>query len=489
SDPVICLPAPPQGKRGTMEESEEIQCLKKYWGHDRFRPFQLEVIQASLSGKDVFVLMSTGSGKSICYQLPAVLRRPQGRGPVTVVVSPLISLMEDQVLSLKNNGISACSVGGGSSMDMERRAERGEFSVVFVTPEKINCWDHGLQAMRDNVGLALFAIDESHCVSEWGHDFRPSYMDLRRLREKYPEVPMMALTATATPEVEREIIANLGLREPFVAKTSFNRPNLHYTVKVTSTDKQKELTQLLVGLSGSAIVYVMTKKDAELVAGQVSQIVGSRGARAYHAGMAYSQRREVHRAFLRDETQVVVATLAFGMGIDKPDVRLVVHYGMPKTLESYYQQTGRAGRDGLPASCNDLLAEMEKYATACGCRRKTLLAYFGESYGETSCEGCDYCDYTVAASNADSGSSSAKDVELYTDPARLILQAVSDSGQRFGLLVPLSLLMGTKKGLDKVYNAQKKASFGQGKGGNQTESFWKALFHQLVERERWGLHG
>ncbi|CAM9708398.1 unnamed protein product, partial [Choristocarpus tenellus] len=243
-------------------------------------------------------------------------RRRHGRGPVTVVVSPLISLMEDQVFSLRSNGIPACFLGSGvSDLGIERKAEGGEFSLVFVTPEKIAYWDHGLQAIRNGPGLALFAVDESHCVAEWGHDFRPSYLELSCLRKKYPEVPIMALTATATPRVEREIIANLGLRDPFVAKTSFNRSNLHYTVKVQGADKQVELRRLLTGLNGSAIVYVMTKKEAEDVASQVSQIVGSRGARGYHGGMSYTDRREVHHAFLRDEIQVVVATLAFGMGI------------------------------------------------------------------------------------------------------------------------------------------------------------------------------
>ncbi|CAM9478460.1 unnamed protein product [Ascophyllum nodosum] len=505
---------------GSYGEDVLRQCLKTYWGHDSFRPYQLEVIDASLSGRDAFVLMATGSGKSICYQLPAVVQRRGPSGSVTVVVSPLVSLMEDQVLSLKNNGISACFVGGSADMRTEAKAMSGHFPLVFITPEKVTIWDHGLRAIERGPGLALFAVDESHCMVEWGHDFRPSYEELRCLRERFPKVPIMALTATATSSVQSKIVSQLGLRDPFVAKTSFNRWNLHYSIKSTTAQSLgRELSSRLEGLEGSAIIYVLTHKEADRLALEVGRIMGSKGgSKAYHGGMSAGARRTVHHAFIRDEIQVVVATLAFGMGIDKPDVRLVIHCGLPKSMEAYYQQTGRAGRDGLPARCvllfsrgdaskqrsimempnsgvrpsaksleigNKLLAEMEKFATSPGCRRRSLLKYFGEDMGTAKCDGCDDCDRAAASTTGFDGgaSNSAKEAELFNEPARLVLQAVHDSGGRFGSGVPISLLLGTKAAKTRVYNAEAKPSFGKGKGRGKNEAFWKALFHHLHERE------
>eukprot|EP00752_Nemacystus_decipiens_P004929 g4486.t1 len=497
------------------------RCLKANWGHEKFRPHQREVIEAAMAGRDTFVLMATGSGKSICYQLPAVMqsRGQNGVGPVTIVVSPLISLMEDQVMSLKNNGISACLVGGSADLRTEEKAMAGEFPLVFVTPEKVSMWNRGLRTMEAGPGLALFAVDESHCVAEWGHDFRPSYLELRSLRDRFPKVPIMALTATATPRVQTEIMSNLRLRSPLVCRTSFNRWNLHYSVKtVNSQSRYDALSSLLKTLDGSAIVYVMTKKEAEQLAVDVRRIVGSKGARAYHGGMSHGDRKAVHHAFVRDEVQVVVATIAFGMGIDKPDVRTVIHCGLPKTVEAYYQQTGRAGRDGLPSKCVLLfsradavrqrsiigtstngtpptpesierattqLAEMEKFATSPGCRRRAVLSHFGEDMGDAKCDGCDVCDRAevVAAASASGVTTSNEDVELFTAPARLVLQAVHDSGGRYGMTVPIGLLMGYKVATDRVFNAASKPSFGKGKQKGKPETFWKALFHQLVERQ------
>ncbi|CAM9610742.1 unnamed protein product, partial [Laminaria digitata] len=263
-------------------------------------------------------------------------------------------------------------------------------------------------------------------------------------------------------------------------------------IKVVNVQsRQGELSTLLRGLEGSAIIYVLTKKEAEQLTIDVSRIVGSRGARTYHGGMPHSERRTVHHGFIRDEIQVVVATVAFGMGIDKPDVRVVIHSGLPKTVEAYYQQTGRAGRDGLPAKSttidrgNKLLAEMESFATGSGCRRRSLLKYFGEDMGDAKCDGCDTCDRAaVAAAASSSGASkSNEDVELFTAPARLVLQAVHDSGERYGFAVPISLLLGTTNAKNRLYNATSKPSFGKGKERGKPEVFWKALFHQLVERD------
>ncbi|CAN0219814.1 unnamed protein product, partial [Scytosiphon promiscuus] len=253
---------------------------------------------------------------------------------------------------------------------------------------------------------------------------------------------------------------------------------------VNSQRRHQALAALLKDLEGSAIIYVITRKDAEDVAADVGRIAGIKGARTYHGGMSAAGRREVHHAFIRDDVQVVIATIAFGMGIDKPDVRVVIHWGLPKTVEAYYQQTGRAGRDGLPAN-SALLAAMEKFATSAGCRRRALLGYFGEDMGDAKCDGCDVCDRAAAAAAASASgvATSNEDVDLFTDPARLVLQAVQDSGGRYGHAVPISLLLGTKACTDRVYNYASKPSYRKGKERGKPEPFWKALFHQLVERE------
>ncbi|CAM9540649.1 unnamed protein product, partial [Phaeothamnion confervicola] len=433
--------------------------------------------------------------------------------PVVVVLIPLISLIDDQVLSMLRSGIQACAIVSATPAVVEAAALRGNYAVIFTTPEKLEYWDHGLRRLHEGPGILMFAIDESHCVSEWGADFRPEYARLGRLRDAYPNVPIMALTATATPQVQQEIKEKLRLRYPFEAKTSFNRPNLHYAVHLRGSNAVLDLGPPLKAAAGSpVIVYVLTRRSADEVAEAVRRVVGPGRGAAYHAGMPAEARKDVHERFLRDELQVVVATVAFGMGIDKPDVRLVVHYGMPKTVESYYQQTGRAGRDGLPARClllfsrqdkitltnimsrstnGQLLAGMEKYATSPLCRRMTLLNYFGEPHAPAACaasSGCDVCDRRAAVATAGGESAGVRVrptaavwAEL-SERARLVLQAMRDSGGRRGITTPVALLLGgNNKKTVAIPGAASRPSFGKGKG--VPESFWKALFYHLHERE------
>ena len=387
--------------------------LKKDFGYDQFRPLQREIINDALAGRDVFVLMPTGGGKSLCFQLPALVR--QG---LTIVVSPLISLMKDQVDALQTSGIPATYLN--STLDRKDAVTRwhglhtGAYRMLYVAPERLMLDDFLERLMNWNV--AQFAIDEAHCISEWGHDFRPEYRELKKLRTHFPNVPMMALTATATERVRADIVKQLKLREPRCYVASFNRPNLTYRI-VPKTAPYDQLLEFIRSRSNdSGIVYCASRKSAESVARNLNED-GIR-AKPYHAGLTSAERAKNQEAFLRDDVGVVTATIAFGMGINKPNVRFVVHYDLPKNLESYYQETGRAGRDGLPSECvllfsaSDVakqlhfidekseseariartqLQQMVHYAETRDCRRVTLLGYFGETYTRPSCEGCDNC--------------------------------------------------------------------------------------------------
>src|SRR5216110_382377 len=403
-----------------------IATLKKSFGYDQFRPLQQEIISDALAGRDVFVLMPTGGGKSLCFQLPALIREG-----LTIVVSPLISLMKDQVDALQTSGIPATYLN--STLDRDeaiarwRRLHQGAYRMLYVAPERLML-ETFLERAR-NWKIAQFAIDEAHCISEWGHDFRPEYRDLKKLREHFPDAPVMALTATATERVRADIVKQLKLRDPRCYVASFNRPNLAYRVVPKTVPYEQLLEFIRSRPNESGIVYCASRKSADSLARNLSE--DGISAKPYHAGLTSAERTKNQEAFLRDDVRVITATIAFGMGINKPNVRFVVHYDLPKNLESYYQETGRAGRDGLPSECvllfsaSDVakqlhfidekseseariaraqLQQMVHYAETRECRRVTLLRYFGEEYTKPSCEGCDNCltpretfDGTIAA--------------------------------------------------------------------------------------------
>ena len=387
--------------------------LKKYFGYEEFRPLQREIIDDALMGCDVFALLPTGGGKSLCFQLPAVLR-----DGVTIVVSPLIALMKDQVDALRASGIAATflnsTLAANEARERFRGLHRNEFRLLYVAPERL-MMEHFLESAL-NWNVAQIAIDEAHCISEWGHDFRPEYRELKKLRTQFPDVPIMALTATATERVRDDIMKQLKLRQPRCYVASFNRPNLTYRVVPKSSAYQQVLDFVRTRPNESGIVYCASRKSTDALAEKLTR--DGIKALPYHAGMESKERTRNQEAFLRDDARVITATIAFGMGINKPNVRYVIHHDLPKNIEGYYQETGRAGRDGLPSECillfsvgdvvkqrrfieekseseqriaHEQLRTMIAYAETRECRRTMLLRYFGEKYSQTFCNGCDNC--------------------------------------------------------------------------------------------------
>jgi ATP-dependent DNA helicase RecQ len=391
-----------------------LHTLKTTFGYDSFRPLQREIIEASLAGRDVFALLPTGGGKSLCFQLPALIRPG-----LTVVVSPLIALMKDQVDQMQAAGVAATylnsTLDAAAARSRLAGLHRGEWRLLYVAPERLvlDEWQENLKAWN----VSAVVIDEAHCVSEWGHDFRPEYRQISRLRDWLPGVPMMALTATATERVRADVATHLRLRDPAVFVASFNRPNLSYRV-VPKDQPAKQILEFIRRREGECgIVYCASRAAAE----RVAESLAGHGlpARPYHAGLDAETRTRHQELFLRDEVRIICATIAFGMGINKPNVRWVVHHDLPKNIEGYYQETGRAGRDGLPADClllfsagdaakqthfidqmNDeqeqqvaraQLRRMMHYAESSGCRRAELLGYFGEKFPHDNCGGCDNC--------------------------------------------------------------------------------------------------
>ena len=397
-----------------MSPPDLLPALKQYFGYDSFRPLQEEIVRDALAGHDVFALLPTGGGKSLCFQLPALLQPG-----ITIVISPLIALMKDQVDSLSASGIPATflnsSLASGEGRDRLRRLHQGEFRLLYLAPERLML--AGFLETLAGWNVARIAVDEAHCISEWGHDFRPEYRQLETLREHLPRASMMALTATATERVRKDIIAHLGLRQPRCYVASFNRPNLSYRVVPKSGAFQQTLEFIQKRKGESGIVYCQSRKSAEDVAARLSGHGIS--ALPYHAGLENTIRSRHQESFIRDQVHVICATIAFGMGINKPNVRYVVHYDLPKNIEGYYQETGRAGRDSLPSECLLLfspgdavkqrafidekpdvheqevaraqLQQMIHYAESAACRRATLLGYFGETFDEPNCGGCDNC--------------------------------------------------------------------------------------------------
>lgn len=388
--------------------------LKKYFGYDEFRPLQEEIIKNVTGGRDTFVLMPTGGGKSLCYQLPAL-----HFNGLTVVISPLIALMKDQVDSLIVNGISAAYINSSLSSqeinEIQRKIISGEIKILYIAPERLSQRDFENFLLRLNI--SLIAIDEAHCISEWGHDFRPDYRNLKNLRTIFPHIPIIALTATATDKVEEDIIKQLGLSEPKKFKASFDRKNLNFTILKKEKGFEKIVHYLEKYKNESAIIYCFSRKDTEKIAQELRG--NGYNALPYHAGLSSEDRKRTQEKFINDEVQIITATIAFGMGIDKSNVRLIIHNTFPKSMEGYYQEVGRAGRDGLQSECimffgkgdwwnhqyfinfiNDpalkkaaekKLQEVVSYAEGKNCRRKYILAYFGENYGNENCNACDIC--------------------------------------------------------------------------------------------------
>ena len=468
--------------------------LKHFFGYDTFRPGQKKIIEAALQNKDLLTIMPTGGGKSLCFQLPALLREG-----LTVVVSPLIALMQDQVDSLQDNGIKATYLN--STLEYEERRSRqiailkNEIKLLYVAPERLLNERFGLfleQIMKD-VGISAIAIDEAHCVSEWGHDFRPEYSKLKLLRQRYPQIPLQALTATATKRVQQDIITQLNLRSPDVHIASFDRPNIHYAVQPKDRHIYPKLLRAIRQESGAGIVYCRSIKSVT----QVTAKLQKDGIKAlpYHAQLPSSERSQNQTSFLRDDARVIVATVAFGMGIDKPDVRFVYHYDLPGSLENFYQESGRAGRDGEPSKsilffsygdrhkiehfieqkshldgqkiAAQQLRQMISYAEGNDCRRKIILRYFGERY-PGNCGKCDNC-------------LNPKPIEDWTIEAQKFLSCVARCEERFGVNHIVNVLVGSRSKKVYQHGHHLLSTYGIGKG--RTADEWKMLGRSLVHQD------
>ncbi|KAG6595478.1 hypothetical protein SDJN03_12031, partial [Cucurbita argyrosperma subsp. sororia] len=467
---------------------------KSSFGFSAFRPYQKEVIQDILQGKDCLVVMATGSGKSLCYQVP-----PLVVGKTGIVVSPLISLMQDQVMALKQRGIMSEYLGSTQTdSTVQAKAENGQYNILFMTPEKACSVPISFWSKLQKAGICLFAVDEAHCISEWGHDFRVEYKRLDKLRDVLPGLPFVALTATATEKVRSDIISSLKMKDPQVTIGSFDRTNLFYGVKSFNRGPLF-LNELVLDISkylasgGSTIIYCTTIKDVE----QIFKALEEAGVCAgiYHGQMDKKARAESHRLFIRDELQVMVATIAFGMGIDKPNIRQVIHYGCPKSLESYYQESGRCGRDGMASVCwlyytrsdfskadfycgesqteNQRRAIMEslmaaqQYCSLATCRRSFLLNYFGEKYQFDKCGNCDNCIV------------SKKERDMSKE-AFLLLATIQSCRGKWGLNMPVDILRGSRA--KKILDAQFDKLPLHGLGREYSSNWWKALASQLISQ-------
>jgi len=476
-----------------MSNSPALQTLHDVFGYSTFRGEQQAIVEHVTAGGDALVLMPTGGGKSLCYQLPALLREGVG-----IVVSPLIALMQDQVDALKQLGVRAAFLNSSQDADEAREITaqlmRGHLQIVYVAPERLlmSSFLSLLDEIEDGAGIALFAIDEAHCVSQWGHDFRPEYRKLTVLHERFPHVPRIALTATADAPTRAEIVERLKLEEARQFVSSFDRPNIKYRV----TQKANARQQLEAFLDSehandAGIIYCLSRKKVE----ETAEWLKTRGwdALPYHAGLDASVRNQNQRRFLREEGVIMVATVAFGMGIDKPNVRFVAHLDLPKSMEGYYQETGRAGRDGLPANAwmtyglGDVVSmrkmldsgdapeerkavERQKldallgFCESTSCRHQTLLRYFGETHSG-NCEQCDNCLSPVDTWDA-------------TQASRMALSCVYRTGQRFGVVHLIDVLLGKNTPKIQQFNHQSLSTFGIGKG--LTQSQWSSVYRQLV---------
>jgi ATP-dependent DNA helicase RecQ len=485
-----------------MEALEKVETqnnlkesLNKYFGFSDFKLTQEEIIQSVLDKKDTFVIMPTGGGKSLCYQLPALMM-----DGTALVISPLIALMKNQVDSIRGHSSDASvahflnsSLNKTQMKEVKSDIMRGATKMVFIAPETLTKEEN--ITFFKNANISFIAVDEAHCISEWGHDFRPEYRKIRQMVKGISDdIPVIALTATATPKVQSDIIKNLEMRQPNVFISSFNRESLYYDIrpKVNKADTQKEIVQFINTKRGeSGIIYVQSRKSTEEIA-KVLQLNGGNAA-PYHAGLDGKTRTRVQDNFLMEDIDVIVATIAFGMGIDKPDVRFVIHYDIPKSIENYYQETGRGGRDGLGSHCltfysykdimklekflkdkgvaekelaGQLMEEIIAYAETSSCRRQFLLHYFGESFDAKDCnKDCDNCKYP-------------KEKLDVTNEMHNVLKTVQDLKENYKVKLIVDFLIGRNSKEIQTYNFNAKPNFGKGK--EKGELFWHSILRHAI---------
>ena len=473
------------------EKLHLTETLKKYFGFDTFKGDQKQIIQNLLDGNDTFVLMPTGGGKSLCYQLPSLLMEG-----VAIVISPLIALMKNQVDAMRHyseeDGVAHflnSSLNKSAIDQVKADILSGKTKLLYVAPESLTKEDN-VEFLK-NVKISFYAVDEAHCISEWGHDFRPEYRRIRPIINMIGEAPIIALTATATQKVREDIKKILGMPDAKEYKSSFNRSNLYYEIRRKTNDIDKDIIKFIKANSGkSGIIYCLSRKKVE----ELAEILKANGinASAYHAGMDSVARSTVQDDFIKENIDVIVATIAFGMGIDKPDVRFVIHYDMPKSLEGYYQETGRAGRDGGEGQCiafysnkdmqklrkfmqgkpvsekdisDELLKEMEAYAESAVCRRKSLLHYFGENYGEESCGNCDNC------------LNPKKQVEA-KDSLCAVIETIIAVKENFKSDYIIDVLLGKETSEVLAHRHEELEVFGSGEG--EDEKVWNAVIRQAL---------